>query len=262
MPWRYLCQTLEAPAGTRIQLCGRVVVRLRGRRVEDRLPARQGRLVFVYLVLNRLRTVRRAELIDALWPDSPPPGAESALSALLSKLRRALGEGTLQGKSELRMELPRDAWIDVEAAREAMHRAESAVARQDWARAWGPAHVAVHTANRGFLPGDDGPWIDEQRRELVDLLLRGLDGIAACGLGLGPSELPTAKRAARRLIREAPFRESGYRFLIEALEKEGNVAEALQVYEELRRLLREELGVPPGAELQAAHRRLLRSRAA
>jgi len=45
--------------------------------------------------------------------------------------------------------------------------------------------------------------------------------------------------------------------LMEALAATGNVAEALQVYDELRCLLRDELGVAPAAGLQALHQRLL-----
>jgi len=57
----------------------------------------------------------------------------------------------------------------------------------------------------------------------------------------------------------APYRETGYRILIEALEQRGNVAEALRTYERLRILLRDDLGVPPNAILRAAHQRLLHS---
>jgi DNA-binding SARP family transcriptional activator len=48
---------------------------------------------------------------------------------------------------------------------------------------------------------------------------------------------------------------------MEALEAQGNVAEALVVYETLRTLLRDELGVPPAESVQSVHRRLLGSQA-
>jgi DNA-binding SARP family transcriptional activator len=51
---------------TYVQLCGQFVVELRGRRVEQRFPSRQGRCLFAYLVLRRLRSVGRDELIEAL----------------------------------------------------------------------------------------------------------------------------------------------------------------------------------------------------
>jgi DNA-binding SARP family transcriptional activator len=56
----------------------------------------------------------------------------------------------------------------------------------------------------------------------------------------------------------APYRETGHCILLEALERRGNVAEALLAYERLRFLLRDELGIAPSPTLQAVHRRLLR----
>src|ERR1700755_146095 len=98
-----------------------------GRRVDQQLPGRQGRLLIAYLVLNRVRAIRRDELIDALWPERAPAATDAALSALLSKLRRLLPPGTLCGRGELRLNLPRGAFVDLENAREAIHRAESAL---------------------------------------------------------------------------------------------------------------------------------------
>ena len=44
---------------------------------------------------------------------------------------------------------------------------------------------------------------------------------------------------------------------MEALEQRGNNAEALLVYERLRVLLRDELGVAPSPAVQSVYRRLL-----
>jgi DNA-binding SARP family transcriptional activator len=44
---------------------------------------------------------------------------------------------------------------------------------------------------------------------------------------------------------------------MEALAAQGNTAEALQAYDAVRCLLRDELGTAPGADLQALHQRLL-----
>ncbi len=232
-------------SATRIQLCGRVVVELEGRRLERELPGRQGRLLFVYLAANRVRQVGRDELVEALWPEGPPAAADSALSALLSKLRRAVGAERIEGRAEIRLLLPTDAWIDLEAAAEAIHRAESAVALGEWTRVWAPARIALNAAGRGFLAGEEAPWIEEQRRSLEELELRALECVAQSGLGLGGPELASAERAARGLTRLAPYRESGYRYLMETLAAQGNVAEALAVYDSLRRRLRDELGVAP-----------------
>lgn len=239
----------------RIQVCGRIVAELDGERFERRLPGRQGRLLFVYLVANRLRPAPRDELVEALWGGEAPATVDSALSALLSKLRRLV---PIEGRGELRLVLPEEAWIDLEAAAEGLHRAESAAAAGAWHDAWGPARVAQHVAARGFLPGEDAPWITAVRHRVEGTELRALELVAQSCLAIGGSELDTAERAARALVGKAPFRESGHRALMEVLDARGNRAEALAAYEELRTFLREELGAAPAPTTQALHRRLLR----
>jgi DNA-binding SARP family transcriptional activator len=234
-------------ARTKVQLCGRFAVELDGERVEGRLPGRQGRLLFGFLVANRNRTVSRDELLEALWPD----GRDGGLAPLLSKVRRVV---PVDGN---RVELPADAWVDVEAAADALHRAESAIAQGEFRRAWGPSQVAMFVAGRPFLAGEEAPWIDETRRLLGETHLRALEAYAQAGLGIGGTELAAAVRAGRELARREPYRESGYRLLMEALVLQGNPAEALQVYEQLRSRLREDLGVAPSAQAQELHRRLL-----
>lgn len=252
-----LGKTLAAGPQTRIQLCGRLTAKIDGKRVEEMLPGRQGRLLFAYLVAHRWRPTTRPEMAEAIWPERAPAAADTALSALLTKLRRVLGDGTVVGKHDVRLNLPSDTWVDLEAASEGLHRAESAVAQGDWARAWGPSRVALHIAVRRFLPGYEGPWVEEIRTRMNDILLRAHECVAAAGLGLGGPELASADRSAQALVKMAPYRESGYRFMMEVLAAKGNAAEALLTYERLRKLLREELGASPGAATQAVHKRLL-----
>ncbi len=248
---------MAQPVATRIQLCGRLVVELEGRRVEDQLPGGKGRLLFAYLVLNQDRRISRDELLAAVYGDEASPQQHPSLSVLLSKLRGVIGHARLAGRSEIELVLPRDAFVDVAAAREALHRAESHVAAGEWASAWGPAGVAYHVARRPLLQGEDRPWLEEWRRRLEDVEVRGLECFAEARLGLGGPTLPQAEECAHRLIELAPYRETGHRILMEALEQRGNVAEALRAYDRLRVLLRDELGVAPSPAVQSVHRRLL-----
>jgi DNA-binding SARP family transcriptional activator len=244
----------------RIQLCGRLAIEVDGGRIDHALPGRQGRLLFAFLVLHRQRPIRRDELIDALWPQTPPAAADNALRALISKLRRLLPDGMLDGRGELRLVLPTDAFVDLEDAREAIHRAESALAQDQWPRAWGATLGPLFTARRGFLPDEDAEWIRDTRHELEELYLRALECYARACLGIGGTELAAAERSARELTRRAPYRESGYRHLMRALAAQGNTAEALRAYESLRTLLREELGTTPSAETLALHAEMLTER--
>ncbi len=248
--------TLASSRLVRIQICGPLAVERDGQRLDARLPGRQGRLLFAYLVVNRDRQVPRNELAEALWREPDPAAVDSRLNPLLSKLRRVFGTDTVDGRSTLRLRLP-DAWVDIEAAAEAIHRAESSVAQQDWVRAWGPALTALIVAERGFLPGEEAPWIDEIRNHLTVLRLRALECYAAAGLGIGGTEVAATVRAGRQLIRLAPLRESGYRYLMRALAAQDNLAEALSVYGQLSECLRDQLGVSPSPATRELYERLL-----
>jgi DNA-binding SARP family transcriptional activator len=240
-----------------VQVCGRLVVVLDGRRVEDDLPSRQGRILFTYLVIRRHSPTSRSQLLDALWPETAGRAAESSLKPLLSKLRKVLGPALLAGREEPRLHLPEGAYVDIEAAGERLHEAESAVAMHDWQRAWAPARAALHTAGRGFLPGVEAPWADEVRRNLEDMRVRALECVASAGLGMGGPELASAERSARALIDTAPYRESGYLYLMRALAAQDNVAEAVRVHERLRKLLSDELGTTPSASVRELYQDLV-----
>jgi DNA-binding SARP family transcriptional activator len=247
---------MASPRSTTIELCGALRVSIEGREVE--LPGRQGRAVFAYLVVNRERATARDELVGLLWPADPPEDPGETLSALLSRVRRVLGEGVLEGRRELALMLPDDAHVDLEVARKAAAQAETALADRHWQTAWGSAGAAAEIAGRGFLTGDDLPWVEQQRREVEELRLRSLEIAATSGLELGGARLAGAEASARELVLAAPFREAGHRLLMATLAARGGVAEALRVYERLRLLLREELGASPGAEVQELHARLLK----
>jgi DNA-binding SARP family transcriptional activator/tetratricopeptide (TPR) repeat protein len=231
-------------AATRVQLCGPLRLELAGRDVA--LPGRQGRLAFAYLVLNRHGPLSREALIDVLWPADPPADPGEALSALLSHVRRAVGADVLPAR-QLRLALPPDTWVDLEAAVSTAEAAEHALARGDRARAASAAEACLELTAAGFLTGDDAPWLQERRRDVDALRVRALEAAAAAG----------GVRQARALVEAVPFSESAHGRLMAALAERGDAAEALRVYDGLRVRLRDELGTAPGPALQALHQRLL-----
>jgi DNA-binding SARP family transcriptional activator len=131
------------------------------------------------------------------------------------------------------------------------------VALRDWRRAWPAALTAQYIARRRFLAEFEAPWIDQWRRQLDVIYERALACYAEACLGIGGTELPAAERAARRLVEHAPLAETGHRMLMRALTARGDPASALTAYDQLRQLLREELGVSPCPATQAMHARLL-----
>lgn len=242
---------------TRIQLCGRLSVERQGMRVESRLPGRQGARLLAYLVVHADRWVTRDELITAVWGDTPPPDGDPALASLLSKVRRVVGADMIQGRSPLHF-MPSDATlIDVAYARDALHRAEAQLSRGDPRGAWQPSQTAYSIAVRPFLLGHDADWVDDVRRELAEIAIRGLECHGLVLLATEPSGTSWTERVARRLVEQAPYRESAYCLLMRALERAGNVAEALRVFDRVRSVLADELGAAPGPEAAALHAHLL-----
>lgn len=252
-----MCNVRDVAEPSRVQLCGSFVAELSGRRIDDVLPGRQGRLLFAYLVLSRHQQVSRDVLTDALWGESPPAGIGTALNALVSKVRAAVGPEVLRGRSELRVVLPEPVLVDVEVAIEKVHAAEAAVAQGQWRRAWSPALTAQFVARRSFLPEADRPWAESWRRRLAGIRVRAAEAYTTACLHIGGSELAGAERAARELVELAPLRETAHLLLMRTLAARGNVAEALHAYEHLRVVLREELGVDPSREVQEAYAGLL-----
>ncbi len=247
----------------RVFIVGRVAVESDGRVVDEtQFPGRQGRLTFAYLVAEQGRAVPRDELADALWGDAPPSSWDKALTGIVSKLRNLLADQGIDGANALtgafgcyRLELPEGTWVDVLAAATAVDDAEVALKAGELDRARADAALAVSVLGQPFLPGEDGSWVDEKRRELADLRARGLSVLAEASLRSG--DAPEAVKWAEQTVALAPFRETGYRRLMEAHVAGGDRAEALRVYERCRRLLAHELGTYPSPETESLYRALL-----
>jgi pentatricopeptide repeat protein len=231
---------------------------------EQRFPGRQGRILFAYLAAQKGRPVPRDELAELLWGEELPATWEKALRVLMTKLRTLLTECGIDGATALtsafgcyQLTLPPGAWIDVHAAAVAVERAEAALAAGDLDQARAQASTAAELARRVFLPGEEGPWVEDQRRDLRDILVRALECLRDAALAKG--EFGDAVRHADEVTELEPFRESSYRALMRAHAAAGDPAEALRVYERFRRFLADELGAYPSPESEAVYLELLRS---
>jgi DNA-binding SARP family transcriptional activator/ABC-type branched-subunit amino acid transport system substrate-binding protein len=248
----------------RISLTERLTVEANGATVdEERFPGRQGRIVFAYLAAQNGRPVPRDELAELLWGDDLPATWVKALGVLMTKLRALLEECGIDGSTALtsafgcyKLTLPVGSWIDVDAALEALERAESLLAGGDFAEAKAEAATAAALTRRIFLPGEDAPWVEEKRRELHAVLVRAVECVRDASFAAG--DIAEAARHGEEVIQLEPFRESGYRRLMEAHAAAGNPAEALRVYERCRRFLADELGAYPSPEIEAVYRDVLR----
>ena len=214
----------------RIYVCGRLAIEheavvLR----ESDFPARQGRRLWAFLVLRRRWPVARDDLATAIWGDEVPDAWDAALNPLISRLRALLRplmacDPALAIRGEVgryALALPADTFIDYERARAGLHEADSRLRRGDLGPALAEARVAMEIAAHGFLPGEEAPWIEGERRLLADLRLHALECTVEAELRRGNAAI--AEREAEQLLALAPLRESGYRLLMRALAAGGHL---------------------------------------
>ena len=157
----------KVQSGAEISLAGRVSIAANGVLIgEERLPGRQGRLVFAYLASEHGRAVTRDELAEALWGEAPPLTWEKALGVIASKLRALLAECGIDGAQALssafgcyRLDLPAGSRVDVLAAADSVNEAKAALAAGDLSRGQGNgeprciATPAAPAARRGLPLG-------------------------------------------------------------------------------------------------------------
>jgi SARP family transcriptional regulator, regulator of embCAB operon len=239
-----------AAPSVRFYVAGRVAVECSSTLDQGDLPGAQGRRILVHLVLARHRPVPAEELADVLWRGSPPASWDTALRAIVSKLRTALGQigitGAVAAEGGCYQLRVAGAWVDIEEAERAVHRAEGARRAGDLHTAWSGATVAAGITARPILVGMEDPELTTVRDRCRRIRVRALDVLTAVWLGRGDVQL--ALHVAQEVVGLEPFREQGYRSLMRCHLAAGNRAEALRVYADCRALLAEELGVEPAPE--------------
>lgn len=247
----------------RIAICGKLAIEAEPQTVRERdFPARQGRRLWPYLVLERRRSVSRDELAEALWGDEPPDGWDPSLSALVSRLRAALQPvitiipevALTSDAGGYRLQLPSDVFIDFERARYGLHLAEAAIPNEDVTMALSEARVALEIAARGFLPGDGLPWIELRRRQLHDIQIHAAECLAESELRR--NQPLRAEREAEQLLFIDPLNETGYRVRMQAAAALGNRGGVQRAMTQCRELLASRAGMVPSAETERLYRNL------
>nr|WP_062340732.1 BTAD domain-containing putative transcriptional regulator [Herbidospora sakaeratensis] len=207
------------------------------------LTGPRGRTLLAALALDAGRVVPAARLIDVLYGATPPAGAANALQAQVSRLRTALGGHISHTPAGYRLDTDPG---DVDA-----HRFERLTAEHRFAEA-----LALW---RG--PALDGlpETLHHAAARLTELHLTAYLGLvdadpASPSLLTGTATVP----GLPGMIARHPLHEGLRARHITLLAAAGRPAEALTAYEEARRLLDEELGATPSAELTAAYLSVLR----
>ncbi|MFI9814031.1 ATP-binding protein [Saccharothrix variisporea] len=180
-------------------------------------------------------------------------GGLNAVQARVSRVRRALPDGLIEFTGGgYRIAVDPD---DVDA-----HRFDR-LAREGRRLVAAGAHDAATTVLREALALWRGPALvdlpeaEAQVARLEETRLSAVEDLVEAEL----ATTGTSVGRLRELVAAHPFRERLRGQLMRALHDDGRTAEALAQFEEVRRLLRDELGVDPSDELSAVHLALLRT---
>ncbi|MFJ8013408.1 BTAD domain-containing putative transcriptional regulator [Streptomyces sp. NPDC096339] len=225
-------------------------------------PVRQ-QAVLAALALRPGLLVSGEQLLDGVWGDKPPGSGLKVLPSYVYALRRRLDEeGTAPADSVIRGERGGYRFADGTVRLDADDLARLAATAHRAKRAGDPAGAAdrlsqaLALCDGEPLAGLPGPYADAERQRLLERLRAARRDRLECMVLLGRFTETLDELAA--LSAAAPTDEPLAALRMRALQGCDRQAEALNVYEELRRRLKRELGVDPGTELRRAHQAVLR----
>ena len=214
------------------------------------------RRLLIALALTPRQLIPTTRLIDAIWDDEPPSGAGNALQALVSRLRRALPEGSIESHpAGYRLVIGPD---DVDVVRfERLVAAGRADVTRDPARAAETLRDALGLwRGPALLDVFDQEFFQTTITRLDELRLTAIEDRVSAELRLGRgADLVTELTA---LVVEHPLRERLVAALMRAMSEAGSPAEALGLFERTREALADRLGTDPSPELSAVHTAVLR----
>ena len=215
------------------------------------------RIMLAALLLNADRVVTIESISDAIWSGDPPRSAVPNIRTYAHRLRTVLGDtDRIRGESggyAIRI-APRE--LDVSVFNALLDDAECLAGKAD-------AESTLALLRRALAIWRGHPLEDLPSRPIWDTAISELNErrLAATewrfSLELRTGAFAHSIVPLRKLIKTHPFRERLWRNLIIALYGSGHRREALDAFQDMRRLFVDELGVEPGEEIQRTHAAVL-----
>ncbi|OXM71326.1 BTAD domain-containing putative transcriptional regulator [Amycolatopsis vastitatis] len=216
------------------------------------VPGARLRGLLAALALEPGHVVPKATLVDWIWGERPPAEAANALQRLVSRLRKALPEGSVEGNSTgYRLVVAPDA---VDAAR--FERLLVQARKDDDPRGLRDALALWRGAAMQDIDLPESPAFAAAVTRLEGLRLAALEDRFDAEVRLGRGANLVTELTD--LVAAHPMRERLVAALMRALVATGRDTEALLVYERTRETLADTLGVDPSPELSELHVALLR----
>ncbi|QGN47415.1 BTAD domain-containing putative transcriptional regulator [Micromonospora sp. WMMD558] len=219
------------------------------------VPGARLRGLLIALALRPGQVVPKATLVDWIWGEHPPSDAANALQRLVSRLRKALPEGAVEGQPDgYRLTVDPDA-VDAVRFERLVGQARDDAGPQR-ARRLREALALWRGAAMQDVGLPDSAALDAAATRLERLRLTAMEDRfdLEVSLGHGAELVPELTD----LVAAHPVRERLAVALMRALAATGRDTEALLVYQRTSEALADALGVDPSPELSALHVALLR----
>ncbi len=235
-----------------IRLLGPFEVLVGGRPANVTGGKRHGLLAL--LALRYGRVVGVDALIEALWGEDLPAAPRNALQHHVARLRAVLGAESIVASPDgygLK-----HASVDALRFEELLGEARSALREGDASTAADSVALARALWRGPALHGlTDTEWFSAEAQRLEGLRIDALEEQFEAALALGAHrEIVSELRAA---LEDSPFRERLWGQLMLALYRSGRQADALETFQQARRVLAEQLGLEPVPELRRLQEAIL-----
>lgn len=227
------------------RVLGPIELQVAGERVSIAGPKQ--RAVLAALALEANRVVSLATLVDAVWGDPAPDRAEHTLQQHVSALRKVVGASALSTQSPGYVLLLDG--LDVHDFSFAATEGFDALAAERWDDAVAAFDTALgHWRGPALADARDTRRLDAAAVALEEKRLMVIEARLEARLQQGQARQVVAE--LEQLVNEHPLRERLRSLLMLALYRSGRQADALAAYQDARRVLTDELGLEPSAELR------------
>ena len=229
----------------------------------DAWTTRRARDIFCYIATQKNRRVPKDVLIEAFWGDEDPAVIEKNFHPTISHIRKALNsnqplkqnfitfrDGAYQLNPQFTYQIDTEEFVSV------IEQAESAKKDKDD----GALRLLLERAHelyRGdFLEGSYDDWAEEQRHFYQEQFSRVLNGLAK--QAVADKQWTAALKYSGEILGLDPYREDLHRLTLRVLAAQGKPAAVKKHYEDMQKLLKDELGIAPSSETAKLYKELMK----
>jgi ATP/maltotriose-dependent transcriptional regulator MalT/DNA-binding SARP family transcriptional activator len=239
------------------------VFREQGRRLApDAWTLSRALRILCFIASRQNHRATKDAIIETYWPDTRPEDIDKNFWPTISYIRRALNSNQEVKKNFIRyresayyLNPEFNYLLDIEEFERMISLAQSRIREEDVEGYTAAAQRAVELYRGEFLEEIYDNWVEEPRAYYQTMYITTLKDLADYHHRSQQYEQSIAYY--KNILSRDPYREDVHRQLMESQVQIGNRAAVREQYENLRTLLRDELGVDPLPETVATFKKLV-----